>query len=124
MLTVVYRVRLIFMGFTGFYKFESYLSKQRGGMFFFPVFLIFCMCCFSGSFLSWVFISRDSYFFSGFELAAGVSVILAGLIIYSLIEMIYGLHVFLGGIGFLRWLRNGGISSWMRNYFYFRGEKN
>lgn len=110
-LTVIYRIRLISIGFIGLYKFEAYLSKTRRSMFFSPVFLIFCICCFSGSFLNWVFISGFTHFFSGLELVAGAFVIFIGLLVFNLLGISYRLRSFFGGMGFLRWLRNGGISS-------------
>lgn len=51
-LTVCYSIRLVAIGFSGSYKFVSYLSKRRTLSFYFPVFLIFCVCCFSGSLLN------------------------------------------------------------------------
>ena len=86
----------------GGYKFVCYFGISETPLFFFSVFLIFVICCFSGVFLRWLFISRYVHFFSGLEIIMGIFVILSGSIIYSVFRFSYRLSVFFGGIGFLR----------------------
>lgn len=121
-LTVFYRIRLFVSGFLSFYKSAPHLALSERGLFLFPVYFLFFICCFCGGGLAWFFLRDVSFFFRGFDLFVGLLVIIVCLLFYSPLVFRYNLFSFLMNIGFLRWISGGGVSRSFSSMFFYSGE--
>jgi len=81
-LTVCYRVRLVFEGYLRYYKGFSYRDFSEKVSFVTPLFILFFVCCFFGSFISWFVLSCEVFFFRGFDYLTGLSLFFGGVMFY------------------------------------------
>jgi hypothetical protein len=120
--TVFYRFRLFLSGFICGYKLTSQSNLSERNLFFFPVYFLFSICCFSGGFLSWLILSDFSFFFRGIDSFIGVLIIFSCLVFYFSLVFRYFVSSFFMTISFLRWISSGGFSRFFRFMFHFRGD--
>lgn len=106
--TVAYRVRLIYMGFTGFPSFSSLGSFLDDGFFYFPLLFLFLMCLFVGNFFFFYFI--PPVVFSFFDFFLGVIIIIRGYTLFLISPKFYFLFSSLIRISFLSFLSSSFIS--------------
>jgi len=121
-LTVIYSLRLVFIGYQfGRKGFPSKISDED--LFFvLPVYLLFFVCCFLGNVLSWFFLSGEGVAFRGVDYLVGL-ILVSVFSFYSFcFKAVSVFPWFLGGISFLGWIRTGGVSSSIKKFFIQRGE--
>jgi len=100
-LTIVYRLRLIAIGYRlgakGFVANFTYEDYN----FIFPVYFLFLVCCFSGRVLSWFFLSDLGVMLRGLDYLIGL-ILVFSFSIYVFFVGHFGIFSrFLGGISFL-----------------------
>jgi NADH:ubiquinone oxidoreductase subunit 5 (subunit L)/multisubunit Na+/H+ antiporter MnhA subunit len=120
--TVVYRFRLVKMGFVGGVKSGGVVGFREGRVFFSSVVFLFLICCFRGVSVFWFFLTGVSFFFRSCDMIMGVILLLGGVAFSFFLVFFYSYFWFFGLIGFLKWVRSGGTSFLFSKAFLFRGE--
>ena len=100
-LTVAYRLRLAYIGFSSFGSFFPSISFSDRRFFYYPILLLYLFCLFLGVFFFYNFLPVT--FFSFFESSLWLVVVFCGYVIFELFgESFFFLNFFLD-LGYLRY---------------------
>ena len=120
-ITVMYRIRLIFVSYFQIFKYSVYRSSVEVLNFFLPVSFLFLKCLFLGGGLYWFFLFETVFFLSYFDLFMGILILVGGRIIFLFIQFFYIVFFIFSSILFLRWKVSGGFSGffvYLKQGFY------
>jgi len=123
MITVMYRIRLIFVSYLQMFKYSVYGISTEYRNFFLPVIFLFLKCLFLGGALYWFFLFETLFFLSYFDLFMGILIIIMGWLTFLFIRFFYAIFYVFSSILFLRWKASGGFSVFfvsLKHGFYER----
>jgi len=120
--TVMYRFRLVILGYNLGYRNLSYSSFSERVIFFIPVSFLFLKCWVIGGFFYWFYLSGTILFFITFDLFIGIFLMLTGVFIFYLCKFSYLFIYRMGMILFLRWKSSGRRSFFFKKMFYIKYE--
>jgi len=116
--TVLYGVRLIFIGYYFLIKSNNFVSFNERFIFFVPVRIIFLVCWVMGGTFYWFFLAEVIFFFNFFDLVEGLLIISLGRLLFFIIKWGYPISVSLGKMIFFQWLRTSGSSGYFSSMKY------
>lgn len=120
-LTVSYRIRLIFIGFTGNPSFLRSIEFRENPIFFLPVVILFFCCSFIGP--SFIFYFLPVPVFTFFDLFVGILVLIGGILTFNFFKTNFFMIVNITNIGFISILSSRKMSSLVIRVSSYKREK-
>jgi len=117
-LTVLYSGRFVMFIFPSVFMRSAVSNNKESVVFFLSSSILSFFCCFRGVFYFWFFLSDCFIFFRLFDYVVGFLIFFSVFRLFILAKILLNFVDFILGVGFVSWIRTGGVTSFFPRLTY------